>query len=219
MRFSDLGLKMGDVMQLQTSAESDARYPVKLLGFLPDCSVMISAPYEQKRKPIYLREDQIVTLRFVVNNVASGFSARVLAMRTRPMPYIHLEMPQSVEAVEVRNAVRVSTEIFATIINETHKSNPIKVTLSNLSVLGGRFECDRKVALIGDQISLTMSLDLDDIEKVVTLDGVIRNKGRYQSEYEDLNWYGFHFKFTEDEDRLLLKAYVYQEILRSLHLL
>ncbi len=219
MRFSDLGLKMGDVMQLQTSPESDSRYPVKLLGFLPDCSVMISAPYEQKNKPIFLREDQMVTLRFVVNHVASGFSARVLTMRTRPMPYIHLEMPQSVEAVEVRNAVRVSTEILATTINETHKSNPIKVTLTNLSVLGGRFECERKLALIGDKISLTMSLDLDDIEKVVTLDGVIRNKGRTQTEQGEINWYGFHFEFAEDEDRLLLKAYVYQEILRSLHLL
>ena len=88
-----------------------------------------------------------------------------------------------------------------------------------MSVLGGRFECERKVALIGDQISLTMSLSLDDIDKVVTLDGVIRNKGRAQTEQGEINWYGFHFKFTEDEDRLLLKAFVYQEILRSLHLL
>jgi hypothetical protein len=219
MRFSDLGLKMGDVMQLQISADSDARYPVKLLGYLPECSVMISAPYEHKNKPIFLKEDQIVTLRFVVNHVASGFNARVLAMRTSPKPYVHLEMPQSVEAVEVRNAVRVSTEIMATLINETHKSHPFKVTLTNMSVLGGRFECGKKIALIGDKISITMTLNLDDVEKIVTLEGVIRNKGRRETENDPVNWYGFHFNFRDDEDRLLLKAFVYQEILRSLHLL
>jgi hypothetical protein len=219
MRFTDLGIKMGDVMQLQIAADSDARYPVKLLGYIPDCSVMISIPYERKNKPIFLKEDQIVTLRFVVNNVASGFHTRVLAVRTSPKPYLHLEMPKSVETVEVRNAVRVNTEIYATLINETHKSHPLKVTLTNLSVLGGRFECDRVVALIGDQVSITMTLNLDDVEKVVTMDGIVRNKGRRDTEKGQVNWYGFYFQFKDDEDRLLLKAFVYQEILRSLHLL
>ncbi len=229
MRFSDLGLKMGDVMQLQISPESELRYPVKLLGYLPDCSVIISAPNAGKDKTIFVKEDQMVTLRFVVNHVASGFSAKVLAMHTRPKPYVHLEMPKQVQAVEVRNAVRVLVDVPATIINETHKSHPINVSVSNLSVLGGRFESSRKLALIGDQLSLTMTLNLDDIEKVVTLDCEVRNKGQLQSEeVEEMsqnnessvtNWYGFHFKFTEDEDRLLLKAFVYQEILRSLHML
>ncbi|WP_144394794.1 flagellar brake protein [Pleionea sediminis] len=225
MRFSDLGLKMGDVMQIQVSAESEARYPVKLLGFLPDCSVIISAPSEKKGKPIFLKEDQLVTLRFVVNHVASGFTSKVLGMRTSPSPYIHLEMPKEVEAVEVRNAVRVNTEIPATLINETHKSNPMAVNLVNLSVLGGRLESQKKIALIGDELSLTMTLSLDDIDKVVTLDCVVRNKGKVDERKEGeegsqiLNWYGFHFKFQDDEDRLLLKAFVYQEILRSLHLL
>ncbi len=223
MRFSDLGLKMGDVMQLQASADSDARYPVKLLGFLPERSVIISAPCETKGKPIFLREDQMVTLRFVVNNVASGFSSKVLSMRTSPSPYVHLEMPKQVEAIEVRNAVRVNTDISATIINETHKSNPISVTVTNMSVLGGKLECSKKIALIGDQLSLTMTLNLDEIDKVVTLECHIRNKGNYEVERNGSkslkNWYGFHFDFNDDEDRLLLKAFVYQEILRSLHLL
>lgn len=267
MRFSDLGLKMGDIMQLQISPDSDARYPVKLIGFLPDCSVIISAPVEKQKKVVFLREDQMVTLRFVVNNVASGFSAKVLVMRTSPSPYIHLAMPKQVEAVEVRSAVRVNCDIAATLTNQTQNTHPARVIVTNLSVLGGRFECREQLALVDDELSLTMTLELDDIQKVVTLDCRVNNKGKLveQTGEDDVTakqnagsesseptqqelsstqqsrkqqpeknnsakqetakddsgtyWYGFHFVFTDDEDRLLLKAYVYQEILRSLHLL
>lgn len=220
MRFSDLGLKMGDVMQLQISADSEARYPVKLLGFIPQRSIMISAPSAQKGRPLFLKDEQMVTLRFVVNNVASGFTAKVLKMCTEPSAYLHLEMPHQVEAVEVRNAVRVNTDFSATIINETHKSNSLSVMVKNLSVLGGRLESERKIALIGDRLSITMTLSLDDVEKLVTLTAEIRNKGIVEEEGSaPINWYGFNFLFTDEEDRLLLKAYVYQEILRSLHLL
>jgi len=223
MRFSDLGLKMGDVMQLQISADSEARHPIKLLGFLPETSIIISAPKDAQGRAIFLKQDQLVTLRFVVNNVASGFTAKVLKMHTQPDAYIHLEMPKQVEAIEVRNAVRVNTELSATIINETHQSQPISVTISNLSVLGGRLECDRNIALIGDQLSLTTTLLLDEVEKLVTLDCRIRNKGKTEvesgGEQAVRNWYGFYFSFSDDDDRLLMKAFVYQEILRSLHLL
>ncbi|NVJ59989.1 MAG: flagellar brake protein [Gammaproteobacteria bacterium] len=220
MRFSDLGLKMGDVMQLQISPDSDARYPVKLLGFIPERSIIISAPSEQKGHPMFMKEEQLVTLRFVVNNVASGFTAKVLKMRTDPGPYLHLEMPHQVEAVEVRNAVRVNTDFSATIINDTHNSNSMSVMVKNLSVLGGRLESEKKIALISDRLSITMSLNLDDVEKLVTLTAEVRNKGILEQEGgTGINWYGFNFLFTDEEDRLLLKAYVYQEILRSLHLL
>lgn len=252
MRFSDLGLKMGDIMQLQISPDSDERYPVKLIGFLPDCSVIISAPLEKQKRVVFLREDQMVTLRFVVNNVASGFSAKVLVMRTSPSPYIHLAMPKQVEAVEVRSAVRVNCDIAATLTNQSRNSHPARVIVTNLSVLGGRFECRDQLALVDDELSITMTLELDDIQKVVTLDCRVNNKGKLVDEGGDNDatdndvadkqnadsnndltqkqptvksgsegtyWYGFHFVFTDEEDRLLLKAYVYQEILRSLHLL
>lgn len=219
MRFADLGLKMGDIMQLQISADSEVRHPVKLLGFLPDTSIIISVPKDAHGRVIFMKQDQLVTLRFVVNNVASGFTAKVLKMNTQPDTYLHLQMPQQVEAIEVRNAVRVATEISATIINETHQSQPISVTVSNLSVLGGKIDSERKIALIGDKLSLTMTLLLDEVEKLVTLECYVRNKGKSSDEEGGANWYGFYFEFSDDEDRLLLKAYVYQEILRSLHLL
>ncbi len=219
MRFKELGLKMGDVMQLQISADSDSRFPVKLLGFIPKCSVIISAPVNNG-KTIFLKEEQIVTLRFVVNNAASGFSAKVLSFNSTPKPYIHLEMPQNLESVEVRNAVRVNTELAATMVNETHKSHALKVIVANLSILGGRFTSDKKVALIGDKVSLTATIDLDEMEKIITIDCEIRNKGELSdTDSKTRYWYGFNFIFADDEDRLLLKAFVYQEILRSLHLL
>ncbi len=218
MRFDELGLKMGDVMQLQLSPESELRYPVKLLGFIPERSIIIEAPSKKNGQAILVKEEQMITLRFVVNSVASGFSARVLCSRTNPKDYLHIEMPKQVETVEVRNAVRVVTELPASVINHNNKSLEQQVQVTNLSVLGGRFESTKKLALIGDKVSLSTSIILDDMEKLVTLDAVVMSKGQIKNE-TPINWYGFHFDFSHIEDRLLIKAYVYQEILRSLHLL
>ena len=227
MRFEELGLRMGDLMQLQLTSDSEVRYPVKLIGYVPGCSIIISAPYNRHDGMVFVRELQAVTLRFVVNGVASGFSAKVLAMRTTPKPYLHVEIPEDIQTVEVRQALLVNTRIYATVINETRKSHSLKVTVTHLSILGGMLECDRKIALIKDELSLTMTLSMDGIERIATLNIIIVKKHQREAgsprdgdeNSNKINVYSFEFKGNDEDDVLLLKAFVYQEILRSLHMI
>ncbi|MCO7222761.1 flagellar brake protein [Pleionea sp. CnH1-48] len=229
MRFQDLGLKMGDAMQAQLSSDSEARYPVKLLGFIPEHSVIISAPKTSKGGIVLVREAQVMTLRFVANGVASGFSSKILASRASPYPYLHLEIPDDIQTVDVKQAVSVQTNIAATMINETRKSSSLKVMMTSLSVLGCQIECEKKIALINDEMSLTMTLELERAQRVATLEGKVVKKQRRSlddsvSEEEDeegefMNIYQLEFLNSDEEDELLLRAFVYQEILRSLNMI
>ncbi|TQV76618.1 flagellar brake protein [Aliikangiella marina] len=217
MRVEELGLAPGDALQLQIGDNADARYPVKFIGINPRGSVIVSAPQSGKDKMIFVRESQLVTLRFVAKNTASGFTTRVLATRGQPYPYLHLEIPKDIQSVEVRKEVRVATDIGVTIINKTHKSPALTGRLLNMSCSGVRIETNMRIALEGDLLNVTMKLLLEDIERIVTVDCLVT----YVKEDDDAGEYayGMNFDNIDDEEMVSLRGYVYQEILRGLHMI
>ena len=217
MRVEELGLAVGDVLQLQIGDNADMRYPVTFIGIQPGGSVIISAPRTGQDKMIFVRENQLVTLRFVAKNVASGFTSRVIATRGQPYPYLHLEIPKEIQTVEVRKEVRVTTNIPVTVINKTHNSPALAARMLNLSCSGGRVESDIKMALDDNILNITMTLDIGGIERLVTMDcEVITVKS---DEIEDHYIYGLNIMEIDEDDILVLRAYIYQEILHTLHMI
>ena len=217
MRVEELGLAVGDAMQLQIGENVDQRYPVKFYGINPKGSVIVSAPRSGVDKMIFVREHQLVTLRFVAKNVASGFTTRVIATRGQPYPYLHLEIPKEIQTVEVRKEVRVSTDISATLINKTHNSPAIAAKMLNMSCSGGRVETNMKMALIDNLLNITMKLLIEDIEKLVTFNAIVTYVK--EDEEDGMFTYGVNIEEIDDEDMVVLRGFVYQELLRSLHMI
>jgi len=217
IRVEELGLACGDVMQLQVGDDTTRRYPVRFYGINPNGSVIVSAPRTREDRIILLREAQLVTLRFVVKNVASGFTTRVLATHNKPYSYVHLEIPSEIQTVEVRKEVRVDTDIAVTVMNKTHNSPALAARLVNLSCSGGRIESEIKMALEGNILDVTAKIDIGGIERLLNFQcEVIVTKTVNEDE---LFAYGVEITHIDDEDRLLLRAFVYQEILRHLHMI
>ncbi|MGX5201553.1 flagellar brake protein [Aliikangiella sp. IMCC44632] len=217
MRIEELGLAAGNGMQLQIGENAAHRYPVKFFGINPKGSVIVSAPRSGEDKMIFVREGQLVTLRFVAQNVASGFTTRVIATRGQPYPYLHLEIPKEVQTVEVRKEVRVSTDIAVTIINKTHNSPALTGRMMNMSCSGGRIETNTKIAHKGNHLNITMKLLLEEIERLITFQGEVT----YLKEDEEakLFTYGVNIDEIDEEDMVSLRGFVYQELLRSLHMI
>ncbi|MGX5173642.1 flagellar brake protein [Aliikangiella sp. IMCC44653] len=217
MRIEELGLAAGNGMQLQIGENAAHRYPVKFFGINPKGSVIVSAPRSGEDKMIFVREGQLVTLRFVAQNVASGFTTRVIATRGQPYPYLHLEIPKEVQTVEVRKEVRVSTDIAVTIINKTHNSPALTGRMMNMSCSGGRIETNTKIAHKGNHLNITMKLFLEEIERLITFQGEVT----YLKEDEEakLFTYGVNIDEIDEEDMVSLRGFVYQELLRSLHMI
>ncbi|WP_444998143.1 flagellar brake protein [Aliikangiella sp. IMCC44359] len=217
MRVEELGLAVGDALQLQIGDNIDQRYPVKFFGINPKGSVIVSAPRSGPDKMIFIREGQLVTLRFVAKNVASGFTSRVMVTRGQPYPYIHLEIPKEIQTVEVRKEVRVSTDIPVTVINKTHHSPALTGRLLNMSCSGGRIETNMKIALKDNILNVTMKIMIEDIERLITMD-CIATYVKEDPENDEYT-YGVNIEEIDKEDMVSLRAFVYQELLRSLHMI
>jgi len=217
MRVEELGLAVGDAMQLQIGDNVDQRYPVKFYGINPRGSVIVSAPRSGVDKMIFVREGQLVTLRFVAKNVASGFTSRVLVTRGHPYPYLHLEIPKEIQTVEVRKEVRVETDLSVTVMNKTHNSPALAAKMLNMSCSGGRIESTIKMALEGNLLNITMKLIIEDIERMVTFDAIATYVK--EDEEEEIFIYGVNIETIDDEDMVTLRGFVYQELLRSLHMI
>lgn len=217
MRVEELGLTFGDMLQVQIGDDVDQRYPVKLIGLNPVGSIIISAPMTGKDKMFFVREGINVTLRFVVKNVVSGFSTRVMYTRGHPYPYLHLEIPKEIQTVEVRKEVRISTHINTTIINKTHDSPALTGAVLNLSCAGALVESNSKLALMDNILIVTMPIVFDGIERIISLDCHVN----YVKEFEETHkfTYGVNFQNIDDEDNLILRSFIYQELLIENHLI
>jgi len=217
MRVEELGLAVGDALQLQIGDNIDMRYPVKFYGINPKGSVIVSAPSSGADKMIFVREGQMVTLRFVAKNVASGFTSRVLCTRGQPYPYLHLEIPKEVQTVEVRKEVRVATELPVTVINKTHSSPALAGRMLNMSCSGGRFETSMKMALQNNILNITMKMNIEDMERLITMDTIVTYIK--EDEEDEIFTYGVNIESIDDEDMVCLRAYIYQELLKSIHMI
>lgn len=217
MRVEELGLTFGDTLQVQIGDNLEQRYPVKFIGINPASSIIISAPITGKDKVFFVREGQNVTLRFVVKNVVSGFSTQVILTRGQPYPYLHLKIPEEVQTVEVRKEVRVETDINATVINKTRGSPALTCSILNLSCSGGRVESNTQLALMNDHLNLTMPLVIHDIERLVTAECVVT----YIKDVDDEGKYiyGVNFEEIDDDDSLILRGFIYQELLLLMHMI
>lgn len=217
MRVEELGLTVGDAIQLQIGDSADLRYPVKYYGINPKGSVIVSAPMTGQDKMIFVREGQMVTLRFVAKNVASGFTTRVIATRGQPYPYLHLELPKDIQTVEVRKEVRVPCTNTITVINKTHNSPALTGRMLNMSCSGGRFETQMRMALEGNILDITMELEIEQIKCLITLDSIVTYTK--EDEEEETYTYGVNIENIDDEDMVILRAYIYQELLRNMHMI
>lgn len=217
MRIEELGLVFGDAMQIQVADKKEQRYPVRFYGINPSSSVIVSAPTTGPGKMLFLREGTNVTLRFVAKNVASGFTTRVLITRGQPYPYIHLAIPKEIETVEVRKEVRVSTDIPVTIINKTNSSSAVAAKILNMSCSGYLVETNSAVADKKDLLNLTAKLLIADVQQLVTADALVTYIKQVDDEEKYL--YGVNIEKIDQDDMIVLRAFVYQELLKNFHLI
>ena len=216
MRIEELGLAVGDKMQIQIGDNVELRYPVTFIGVKPNSSVLITAPQTGKDKIYFVREGQNVTLRFMVKNVVSGFATRVMLTRGQPYPYLHLDIPKDIQTVEVRKEVRVETEISATVINKTHESPALTAKIMNMSCSGMRVVSTAKIAKLNNKVNITMPLIIHDVERLVTMDCEVS----YVKDDDDSEYvYGLNIEEIDDDDELVIRGYIYQELLRGLHMI
>jgi hypothetical protein len=216
MKFEELKLTYGYPLQLQTAtlAGQPERFSCRLIGCLPGRSILLSVP-KQAGKLIKFRVGQKIVVRLMIDNGIGIFAGVVESQTQDPYPILHLGYPDSVTFKGIRGATRVAVREKIEVTNISTESK-VKVSgfLSDMSVSGARIELGDDIAEIGDTLELKAQVNIRDVNRELTLTGVIRSRVDPTDNLSEgvLISYGLEFANQPDEQRLVMYAYVFNQM-------
>lgn len=216
--FEEMVPKVGDPFQIQISTSfGDERYSVKLLGFLPNKSVMVGAP-EFEGHLVLCRENQNVIVRSFSGTAAYGFTSSITKVCNSPISYLHLAYPKFVQKVSVRESARISFNIIGTVTNlKTGENSPgLPVSVVDVSTTGAAFLSNKKIAEKDDELRLTFRAKIKEIEVYPILSCIVRSSSIETSENGTHKYrFGIQFQNLPTQELLILQSMVYQKLLEK----
>lgn len=215
MKFEDLKLNAGYPLQIQTAsvAGQTERYSCRLIGCLPGRSILLSVPKASGRL-IRLRQGQKIIVRLMIDNGIGVFASQIETQTFDPYPILHIAYPETVTFKGIRGATRVAVNQPILITNLTEPSSTEGVIV-DISVTGARIELVSPVGKIGDTVELVASVVIQDVERELKVKAIIRSQ---VETLEDANnsglstSYGIEFIETQEENRLIMYAFVYSQM-------
>lgn len=216
-RLEDIKLQIGDTLQLQSQADQGGgRYYVKLIGYAPGRSVLVSTPLVDGKIAL-MREGQNFVVRCFSGKNAYAFKSATFKVVNTPFPHLHLLYPREVRGLEVRKGARVHTNLIAAVkvLSGAQADNQAAGTISNLSVGGALLVAKSELGEKGDRVSITFKVTLQDIETYPILEAVIRSVVREEESGLSRVLHGLEFRDVSQEDRVMLTAFVYQKLLED----
>lgn len=202
---------IGDTLWLQFADDASQRYAVSLVGCLPNRSILVTAP-QKEGKQLFVRDGQPFVVRALTGRRAYAFAAQLLKYQQTPFVYLHLSLPKEIRSTVIRQATRVAVGAEGYLALDG--ANPLPASVIDLSLggaslvatsLSGKVAAQkgvvgqlRFVAAVADQ---QLSLDLRVVLRAVESLGEA-----------DFHQYGVEFSGLSVRDKLVLAAYVYQEL-------
>ncbi len=207
---------IGDTVQLQfIPGKEEDRYYVKLVGFLDGKSIIVTTPRAQGAA-LRIANDQQFIVRLVSGNAAKGFNATAIYSTTRPYPHIHLTFPDNLESTTVRKAERIECKLIVSVQNEEDGKTFDKrksASMQNLSTVGAQLTTNEALGDKGDKISIACKVNVAKFEQYLNITGIIRRISEKENDDDSKLEYGIEFMIPDDNDKLLLHAFIYEQLL------
>lgn len=199
---------VGESFFLQVHDNATIRYTVKLIGFVKNKSILVTAPVIDGKGAL-IRDGQTFIVRAFPGKKAYAFTASALKSVFSPHPYLHLSYPKVVRCSVIRQGARASVKIIAS-VTVGKPEQTAAATLSDLSMggtsgiikkpLGQKNDCGVikfKVTAAGNDEFLSLNFILRSITPTENMD-----------EYR----HGFEFVDVPTQSKLILSAFVHQTL-------
>lgn len=222
MAKENLGVDIGDALQLQfLGEESDARYYVRVIGYLADKSLLVTAPQANGRL-LTVREGQPLAVRMMAGNKLVGFTVSVLRICARPYSYLHLSYPTNTQSVTVRKALRVNLEMPATVtplvmddLPQPEDTEPKQIIIRDLSTTGALLVADSPLAEVKRSLAVKVGLRVAEADEELNFVAVVRNIKIEQTSNGSRFLHGVEFQFSDRRESVLMHAFVYEQIVHQ----
>lgn len=213
MKFEEIKLAPGYPLQLQTSSVDGEvkRVNSRYLGALPGKYLLVTPPANTR-----FRTGQKLAVRAMVANGIAMLSTTVETTVNTPVSMLCLSYPAAINFKEIRGATRVTVNLEASVTNISEVTgSSVAGQIADVSTTGAKIELKDVVGDVGQELELKAQVTIGNIQRTMLLKAVIRariDRSTKELDEEFPAVYGIEFKGTDEENQLLLHAYVYREM-------
>lgn len=201
-----LKLRTGMALQTRRLVEGASKKEAQFFGAIEGKGVMVG-PTGPDGAQTGLGEGEVCVVRGFTGQHEFSFLSKVLQTFEKPFAYALLAYPAQVDARLVRRSMRTKISWPTTVhVNgnaaASPATEPLDVTLVDLSTAGGMIKASTGLAAIGETITLRMSVTVDNAPVQLTLAGRIchNNQGGTDPSF----YVGLAFKDLTQHDKLVL---------------
>lgn len=214
--FSEIGLNMGDPLQIQPlSSHENERYYVKLVGLVKNESIILTTPIVDGHV-LLLRDGQDFILRMFSGKNAYACKATILRVCNTPYPYLHLSYPTQVQGVSVRNTARMKTKMIASVSKpgEGENNEKCSATITDLSLTGAKLDAPAPLGKLGEELKATFRIKTSLLDTYLAITCIIRRIDPPRSvEGSSVVEHGLQFMNMEVQDILAIQHLLYLQLI------
>ncbi len=215
----ELELQIGDNLQLQfVGDERNRRYSCRVIGYLAGQSLVVTTP-RRDGKIMLVREAQPLVIRMLSGNSIYAFSTQVLCSSSKPYPYLHLGYPKQLERIVVRKAQRARADLIISVSpsGDQAQREPKSAVMLDISTTGSLLRSSTVLGELDENVALNTPITIGNIQTYLAIPGVIRNVREEQTNDGRILYYtGVEFQLKEQQDVILLHAFVYERLYSNL---
>ena len=176
----------------------------------------MTPPYQGDQR-LQLFEGEELVVRAFTGRSAFGFATAVDKVIKHPFEYLHLAYPEAVQAVQVRKAVRVTTNIIASVSAYNQDVEPVPAVIVDVSSSGALIDAGQAIGEVGDLLRVVFRVRLHGVDSDLTVDAFIRNRyAEYlQSGGVAAVHHGVEFSALAATDSMILESLIYQQLVES----
>lgn len=199
---------VGETLYLQPSDNTALRYTVRLIGFVKNGTIFVTAPMVDGKLE-FIREGQTFVVRAFAGKKAYAFASAAVKSVHTPHPYLHLSYPKDVRCTLVRRGARAPVRLPAS-VSMTQPERTATAVLSDLSVGGTSGVMKEAFGEKGDTGQIVFKVNAAGQDEILNLKTVLRSVA--PSENGDGFKHGFEFVDLSAQERLILSAFVHQTL-------
>ncbi|MFZ6849006.1 flagellar brake protein [Undibacterium sp. RuRC25W] len=199
---------VGETFYLQTHDQAATRYTVKLIGFVKNKSLLLTAPFANG-KSVMLREGQTFIIRAFPGKKAYAFTASLIKYVYSPHDYLHLSYPKQVRVTTIRQGARATVKIIAS-VTIGNPEQTAAATLGDLSMGGTSGILKKQLGEKGDIGVIKFKVNAAGSDEFLTLKTILRSIAPTDNSAEFRH--GFEFIDVPPQARLILSAFVHQTL-------
>ncbi|WP_313705003.1 flagellar brake protein [Massilia sp.] len=210
--FETMNLQVGTRLQFITHRRvKPVQHFSSLIGYVKDEYIIFKIPMENGA-PIALTEGERLTIRVFSGVKVCSFACTVERVFARPLFYVHVSFPKSVQGTSLRTAMRVKVDLPAQLAGNGGSQ---ACNIVNLSVTGALIESKRRLPQDDDTLTLQFVLKAppDDQEVKVNTRASIRNVNVVQAGDGEVFTYGVQFIELDPVHYTLLQNMTYEALL------